>query len=270
MEVLIFFLIFVMGAFVGSFCSLAIHRLPLGLDITHTRSYCPKCMHKLKFFELIPIVSYIALGGKCRWCGKKIKPKYLIMEVLSGIIFVLFALSLKINFLCIENEKLYLLAFSFLYFIGVFIIAGIDKEKIKIQKSVLLYTIIVSVAYILYLFIVQKINIYRYIIYLILIILIIILDILGIRKKGDDRYLYNIVILALSMSMFTGEEIFLITFATMVLSIFIYKEIYRLKNKPKKYIIKENEKRDIPIAFFMIYSNIAVYILASFIVNYLR
>ena len=90
---------FITGTVFGSFYTLAVYRIPLKQDITHTRSYCPKCNHKLQFFDLIPILSYIFLGGKCRYCKEKIRPRYLILETLSGLVFVLFAMYLKIDLL---------------------------------------------------------------------------------------------------------------------------------------------------------------------------
>ena len=80
-EIIAVIIVFIMGAFLGSFCTLAVYRIPLKQDITHERSYCPNCKHKLGFFDLFPIFSYIFLGGKCRYCKEKIRPRYLIIEV---------------------------------------------------------------------------------------------------------------------------------------------------------------------------------------------
>lgn len=85
MEALILVVIFIIGTLFGSFFTLATYRIPKHQDITHTRSYCPKCDHKLGFFDMFPILSYILLGGKCRYCKNKISPRYLILEVLSRV-----------------------------------------------------------------------------------------------------------------------------------------------------------------------------------------
>ena len=130
MEIFFYIIIFMIGIAFGSFYTLAVYRIPLGLDITHEHSFCPNCKHKLGFLDLFPVFSYIFLRGKCRYCGMKIKPRYCILEVLSGLTFVAFTYSLNINLYNLEKEKLILLAFSALYFAGIFIIAGIDKEKI--------------------------------------------------------------------------------------------------------------------------------------------
>ena len=97
MEFIIYVLIFIMGTFFGSFFTLAIYRIPLGLDILHEHSFCPNCNSKLKAKDLIPVISYISLGGKCRYCGQKVRIRYLALEVLSGFVFLLFAVSLNIN-----------------------------------------------------------------------------------------------------------------------------------------------------------------------------
>ena len=87
MNTLLYILIFIMGTVFGSFYTLAIYRIPKRQDITHTHSYCPNCNHKLGFLDLIPVFSYIFLRAKCRYCGQKIRPRYFILEVLSGIVF---------------------------------------------------------------------------------------------------------------------------------------------------------------------------------------
>lgn len=175
MNTIIYFFMFAIGATLGSFYTLAVYRIPLKQDITHTRSYCPKCNHKLNFFDLIPILSYIVLGGKCRYCKNKIRPRYLILEVLSGLVFLAFTMLLKIDFVNIETKKIVTLFFGMLFFSAVFIIIGIFKEYKKIQKSVFNFGIIVEIIYMVYLYIFNlNTNIYRYIIYLALLIFAII------------------------------------------------------------------------------------------------
>ena len=91
MDILLYIIIFIMGTVFGSFFTLATYRIPRNQDITHTHSYCPNCSHKLGFLDLIPVFSYIFLLGKCRYCKEKISPRYLIIEILSGVTFALVA-----------------------------------------------------------------------------------------------------------------------------------------------------------------------------------
>ena len=148
METIIYIIIFLIGAMFGSFFTLAVYRIPRREDITHTRSYCPKCNHKLGFFDMFPILSYIILGGKCRYCKEKIRPRYLILEILSGLIFVSIFYLMKIDIYNIKIEQVAEYCFMVLYLSFLFIIAGIDKEQRKIEKPVLTYGIIISIIYI--------------------------------------------------------------------------------------------------------------------------
>lgn len=88
---LIFFylLAFLMGASIGSFIGVLIDRLPRKESIVFPPSHCTNCNHKLKWYENIPVISYIFLGGKCSSCKSKIPFKYFLIEFVFGIIGVL-------------------------------------------------------------------------------------------------------------------------------------------------------------------------------------
>ena len=97
LEILLLIIIFILGIYFGSFFTLATYRLPKNEDIIHKHSYCPNCNHKLGIFDLIPILSYIFLRGRCRYCNKPIGIRYFLFEILTGITFVLITLSLIIS-----------------------------------------------------------------------------------------------------------------------------------------------------------------------------
>jgi len=82
-------IIFLFGIVIGSFLNVLIYRLPIGLDFKKGSSFCPKCNHDLKWYDLVPLFSYIFLGGKCRYCKAKISPQYPIVEALNGVLYVL-------------------------------------------------------------------------------------------------------------------------------------------------------------------------------------
>lgn len=84
----------VLGAMIGSFMNVVSARLSKGEDFIHGRSYCPHCRHTLRAFDLIPLVSFLCLKGKCRYCKKWISIRYFLVEALFSIIFILVA-SLK-------------------------------------------------------------------------------------------------------------------------------------------------------------------------------
>jgi len=81
---------FVVGLAVGSFLNVVIHRLPREESLLFPPSHCPSCKRRLGFWDLIPILSYLFLRGKCRYCGSKISARYPIVEGLAGVLFSLF------------------------------------------------------------------------------------------------------------------------------------------------------------------------------------
>jgi len=165
MEVILYCTAYIIGVLLGSFFTLAIYRLPLKQDITHTRSYCPKCNHKLNFFDLIPVLSYVFLKGKCRYCKEKISSRYIIIELVSGIVYLLFVMSLKINIYNISIAIFVQLILASILISFLFIIAGIAKENHRVPTSVKVLGVTTLVIYITYLYI-FNLSVHRYIIYL--------------------------------------------------------------------------------------------------------
>ncbi len=89
MEYLWLSLVFLTGACVGSFLNVCIYRIPRGKSVVFPPSYCPSCANTLRFVDLIPLISYLALNRKCRYCGCKISPRYPTVELVTGLLFVL-------------------------------------------------------------------------------------------------------------------------------------------------------------------------------------
>ena len=83
------YLIFIIGVIFGSFYNVVGLRLPNGESIVKPGSHCPKCGHMLSWYENIPLISYIILGGSCKKCKKPISSTYFLMELLSGALFAL-------------------------------------------------------------------------------------------------------------------------------------------------------------------------------------
>ncbi len=79
---------FIVGTCIGSFLNVCIWRIPRGESIVSPPSHCPKCNHKLAWFENFPIFGWLILGGKCRKCKLPISPQYILMEILTGLMFV--------------------------------------------------------------------------------------------------------------------------------------------------------------------------------------
>lgn len=76
-----------LGAIIGSFLNVVIHRVPREQSIVFPASTCPKCRIAIKFYDNIPIVSYLILRGRCRACGVRISPRYPAVEALTAILF---------------------------------------------------------------------------------------------------------------------------------------------------------------------------------------
>lgn len=80
---------FIFGLFFGSFYNVVAYRLPNKMSLIKPASHCPNCNHKLKAYELIPVISWLIQGGKCRSCHKKIAPFYPIFELFTGLMFAI-------------------------------------------------------------------------------------------------------------------------------------------------------------------------------------
>ena len=83
------FISFIVGSCVGSFLNVVALRLQREEDFIRGHSHCEACLHKLNWKDLIPVLSWIGLKGKCRYCGRNISPRYWMVEVVSGGMFLL-------------------------------------------------------------------------------------------------------------------------------------------------------------------------------------
>lgn len=112
-------MIFVIGLIFGSFFNVVAYRLPNNMSIVFPASHCPKCNHKLKFYELIPVLSYIFLRGRCKSCKERISFSYPFFELLTGILFL-------ISFLVFGFSFKFLISITF---ISILIIVSISDLK---------------------------------------------------------------------------------------------------------------------------------------------
>ena len=119
--------IFIIGAMLGSFFNVCIYRLPRGEGIIFPGSHCPKCQAQLKPWDNIPILSYIFLRGKCRYCNGIISSRYILVESITGLLY----LGLYLRFgLGVEF-------FYYIFFISVLvIITFIDIEHFLILDKI--------------------------------------------------------------------------------------------------------------------------------------
>lgn len=75
---------FLFGICVGSFLNVVVFRVPKGESIVTGPSHCMTCGHRLKWYELIPVLSFVIQGGKCRFCGTRLSPQYPLVEAANG------------------------------------------------------------------------------------------------------------------------------------------------------------------------------------------
>ena len=88
MEIYIYIMLFIFGSVIGSFLNVLAMRLSNNESILWPRSHCHNCQHKLRWYELIPVISYVIQKGKSRCCGTNIPISYLIIEVVTGILYM--------------------------------------------------------------------------------------------------------------------------------------------------------------------------------------
>ena len=139
MKIIIGIFSFIFGACIASFCGVVSSRVPKGESINRPASHCVACNHKLSWYENIPILSYIFLGGKCKNCKAKIPIFYFLLEVIGGLSFL----------------ALYLVfGFTLEYFIGILltilflIIAGIDYDTHDIYDITTIIFGVISIIYV--------------------------------------------------------------------------------------------------------------------------
>jgi leader peptidase (prepilin peptidase)/N-methyltransferase len=80
---------FALGLVFGSFLNVCIYRMPLGLSVVRPGSACPHCGKAIQFYDNVPVLSWMILGGKCRECKARITPRYVAVELVTGLLFLL-------------------------------------------------------------------------------------------------------------------------------------------------------------------------------------
>ena len=152
-----------------------------------------------------------------------------------------------------------------LYIAGLFIISGIDKEKINIQNEVTLYLMIVEAIYIIYLCIVDRSSIYRYVIYLLVLAILTMTNTIYYKKKLKNNYTLECLILLNIMLIFTYEYCTIVTVIFTLLAMSIKVLIDKIRQKRANYN-KQNQK--LPIGFYLCVTNIITLIVTNSIIFY--
>lgn len=129
---------FIFGLILGSFLNVCIYRIPIGKSIVHPPSSCPHCGTGIRFYDNIPLVSYIVLLGKCRTCRVQISLRYPVVELTAGLLsaalFIRYGLSLE-----------YFMLFAFCT--SLLVVAFIDIDHKIIPDIISLPGIVIGFAY---------------------------------------------------------------------------------------------------------------------------
>ena len=142
MFVYISIIFFIIGTIFGSFYNVVGYRVPKGESLLYPSSHCTKCNHKLKPLELVPILSFLLLGGKCSKCKQKISWFYPIFEFLSGILFMLSYIVFGLTFNC-------LLSILFVSMLLIIIVSDYQTMIIPDEVLIVFSVLILTVKYII-------------------------------------------------------------------------------------------------------------------------
>lgn len=133
----LYIMIFLFGIVIGSFLNVCIYRIPEKQNIATVRSHCMSCGYTLKWYDLIPLFSYLALRGRCRKCKEKLSVQYPLIEALNGIlyltVFAVYGFSI--------DSLLYCLLFSALLLLSV-----IDFRTYEIPLGINLFILAIGLA----------------------------------------------------------------------------------------------------------------------------
>lgn len=134
------------GLFVGSFLNVCIYRIPLNETIVSIPSHCTKCNHKLAWYDLFPLFSYLFLGGKCRYCGEHISAQYPIIESINsltwGLTFYFTLANLQFGALW---QGIFTAVIYCLFFSALIVLSGIDFYHQIVPDRVNIFIFILGV-----------------------------------------------------------------------------------------------------------------------------
>ena len=261
MDIVFYIIIFVIGALLGSFYATATKRMLKNKKVINIRSYCAKCGEKLHFFEKIPIISYIFLKGKCKYCKKKIDAKYIILEIITGLLFLIAAYSFNIGIFNLNSINLISFITIILYVSYIILAIIADKENRCMPPEVFAYGVLIALIYIIYMCIVENASIYNNIAYLLIMTFLLLVNILSTKKRAQSSYLIDLLTMLLIMLIFTGKVAGILTITGTLLSIALYIFINKIKDsKTKGKKSKNTYSANVKIIFIMGILNLLIFL----------
>ena len=239
MNILFYTILFIVGSVIGCIWSKKTIEIPKNLDLKKT--HYSDNSHQ----ELISKLTYILIGG---------------------VSSVVLANVLNINIYELDILNLIIYIFAILYISTLIVIAGIDKNYSKIEKSVLAFGIISSIIYMLYLCVIDLGSIHLNVIYLAIYMVLLIIDTFLLRRFAKDSYIVNILMLLNIILVFTDLRTLTYTAVMALISIMLYAIILKFQKKNgRKNKIKIQE---IPVGYFIAASNVIVLFIIRIFENY--
>ena len=257
-KVTIIVLTLLVGLCVGSFLNVVIYRLPLHMSLSKPASHCPKCDYKLKWYDNIPLLSYIFLGGRCRNCKSKISSRYPIIEFSNMALWFL-ALMLNTDFIIPGMTTNYLMfALTCVAFSVLLCVFCCDLDNMEIPDEFQLCLLIIGIVGFLSNDIFASSKVYGFLLgggffglFALLFWLI---------KKREGLGFGDIKLMAV-LGLFMGFEKIIVCIILSTISGAIILTILSLKNKGEK-------NKEYPFATFIVPSAIISILAGQYIVNW--
>jgi len=246
-------LIFIFGLIIGSFLNCVIWRLYKEESFIGGKSYCPHCRHSLGFWDLFPLLSFVFLRGKCRYCKEKISIQYPLVELITAILFSF----VYLHFGLISLQFIFwLIIMSFFVIIFIF-----DLKYFIIPDEVIYPAIFLSIIWIIYSFLVQTIDSHE-------VILII------ISGLGASLFFFLIWFFSKGMAMGFGDVKLalliglLLGFPNTIVGLFLGFLLGAIIGSIAVFLKKKGFKSEVPFAPFLVAGTVIAFFCGSKIVDW--
>ena len=260
MNIFLYTILFIIGTFCGSFADLMSYRIPLKIS-WNKKSFCEKCGKTINLYDQIPILSYIFLNGKCRYCKNKIEKRKIIVELLSGIFFIILGLFYNLNINTITIVKIIEIILGGMYLTFLAIVILIDLKHKTLNDQTIIIGIIISIANIIFKYIYDKeFTPNQTIFYMIIFVITALISTLFTKKKNRHQYLFNNIFLILIINLFVTEITTILTIATTFLIIGFRTILMK--------IYKKDTKEKVPITAYIGISNYIILFILYIIENF--
>lgn len=201
LDIVYYVFVFVFGSVIGSFLNVVILRTPLHQSIITEPSHCFSCGNRLKWYDMFPVFSWLILRGKCRFCGARISPRYMIFEAICGASYLL-------AFLRFAPNDWWSFGFSAVLFPVLIVLSGIDMDHFEIPYWCSITVAVLGIAAI---FIFPETPWYERLIATgVVLVLFVILVLIGGMGGGDLQ-------LMVGASLLLGYKVFIALFVGIVL-----------------------------------------------------